>query len=447
MTVVDMTHFFPWTFLLHLSRMLIVFNIVHTMLKDKYNTIITFVSIVGVGMTASGLMLEFLFPRLNEIFELLFLLLILLGVICLVCRGGFLRKLFALVISQIAQMAGTMVYSTATHLLFGNSVQSTTSFEMTLQDFLADTLFIYAFSFLFVIIIKLFQRKKAESKAENKRAIILLLFPFTHIFSAYMILLPNQIIASSVQNLPLHSTEASALNTIAFISFTICMLFDLLFFFLVDYMNRMEEKDRNFQKQILQSNMNYEQTQMLREEQNAFRKIRHDMMNLLTTSAGFIEIGKPEKAEEILKNASDTVFEGGGTTLCSNETINTTVYIKQQYAKEHGVTLDVKVEESAPVKISDYDLCRLLHNLMDNALHAAEEGEEKAASFIIRIDEERIDISGQNTVSDAPTKQKHGHGYGTSIIREIVKKYNGKYTVTQTKPTYQTTAEMQNLAI
>ncbi|MBQ7546009.1 MAG: GHKL domain-containing protein [Clostridia bacterium] len=447
MTIVDMTHFFPWAFLLHLSRMLIVFNIVHTMLKDKYNSLITFLCIVGVGMTASGLMLEFLLPRISEVFILVFLLLILLGVICLVCRGSILRKLLALLIAQLAQMAGTMVYSTVTHLLFSNSIQSTTALEMTLFDFLADTLFIYVFSFVFVIIIRLLQRKKAASKAENKRAIILLMFPLTHIFSVCVIMLANRIVTARIQDLPQYTSEATVLNTFAFMAFAVCMLVDLLIIFLIDYMNRMQEKDQENQRAILMANMNYEQMQMVREEQTAFRKIRHDMMNLLTTAAGFIEIGKPEKAGEILNHASDTVFEGGGTTICSNETINTTVFIKQKYAEEHDVSLNVTVEEEAPAKINDYDLCRLLHNLMDNALHAATAGDDKTASFVIRIDEDSIVIKGQNTVSESPVKQQDGHGYGTSIIREIVKKYGGKYTVEQTKPSYQTTVEIRNIPL
>ena len=55
MIVVNMTEFFPWAFILHLARALIVFNIVHTMLKDKYNTVVTFLSVVGGYMAISGI--------------------------------------------------------------------------------------------------------------------------------------------------------------------------------------------------------------------------------------------------------------------------------------------------------------------------------------------------------------------------------------------------------
>ena len=46
MTIVDLTQFFPFTFIMHLTRALVVFNICHTILKNKYNTLVTFFSII-----------------------------------------------------------------------------------------------------------------------------------------------------------------------------------------------------------------------------------------------------------------------------------------------------------------------------------------------------------------------------------------------------------------
>ena len=122
------------------------------------------------------------------------------------------------------------------------------------------------------------------------------------------------------------------------------------------------------------------------------------------------------------------------------------MYIKQQYAAAHGVKLTVSVEESAPVKVSDYDLCRLLHNLLDNALHAAEKSAEKTADFTLRVEPDTLTICGSNAVSDAPARIADGHGYGTEIIREIVKAHAGQYTVEQTRPQYRTRVRIQNAA-
>ena len=448
MIIVNMTEFFPWAFILHLARALIVFNIVHAMLKDKYNTAVTFLSIVGGYMAISGIGVTVLNEQTAK-YELIFYVLTILcylSAICLVCRGKLLYKLFVGFLAEGAKMAGSFAYAVFSQLFAGQNAMRLAEFEMYLYDLIADSIFIFAFSYLFVFVIRLIQRKTSPATAHNRRALWMYLFPVTHILCTPIAYVPVQLLVSFDLDSAQVSRQLSILQTMIFVALGLCFLLDIAVLFAVDYMNKMEERDRENQKQILKANMNYEQMQMVREEHLALRKIRHDMSNLLTTAAGFIEIGKPEKAEDILKSAGSTVFEGGGTTLCSNETINTTVYIKQQYAKEHGVSLQVSVEENAPVKISDYDLCRLLHNLLDNALHAAAESEEKSVCFSLCIDPDRVCVEGENSVPDTPVKQRDGHGYGTTIIREIVKKYGGAYTVTQTKPTYKTVVLTPNTA-
>lgn len=72
------------------------------------------------------------------------------------------------------------------------------------------------------------------------------------------------------------------------------------------------------------------------------------------------------------KSANNDIQISANTEICKNETINTIYSIKLKDAVEKKANLKVQVNESAPIKVSDYDLCRVLTNIIDNAINAVE---------------------------------------------------------------------------
>lgn len=50
MDIVDMTNFFSLTALMHFARHLSAYNIIHASLKDKKNSFVTFICVIGFGM-------------------------------------------------------------------------------------------------------------------------------------------------------------------------------------------------------------------------------------------------------------------------------------------------------------------------------------------------------------------------------------------------------------
>lgn len=50
MDMVDLTNFFSLTALVHFARHLSAYNIIHASLKDKKNSLVTFLCVMGFGM-------------------------------------------------------------------------------------------------------------------------------------------------------------------------------------------------------------------------------------------------------------------------------------------------------------------------------------------------------------------------------------------------------------
>ena len=193
--------------------------------------------------------------------------------------------------------------------------------------------------------------------------------------------------------------------------------------------------------------MTYQQTIMLNEEKKELRKIKHDLNNLLTTATGFIEIGQTDKALEILNKTGDSVFGASKNSICSNEIISTIIYIKQQVTAEKNVELNVTVDEQSAVRIAEYDLCRLLHNLIDNSINAAEKcATDKKSVISIQIENDYVSITTENGFDKNSMQKKNdkNHGYGLTIVKEICKKYSGDYSSHIENDTYFTYTKIKN---
>lgn len=188
---------------------------------------------------------------------------------------------------------------------------------------------------------------------------------------------------------------------------------------------------------------------MLADEKNEFRKLKHDLANLLTTAQGFIEIGKPEKALEILKSTEKDINELAGIPICANETVNTVFYIKQQLAHELGVDMNIEVEQTSALLVDDYSVCRIMHNILDNALYAAAEPDAKQVHLTVKIDEDAFALECKNSCAQSSKKRKRkgDHGHGISIIKDIAGKYGGIYTDQKENGLFCSKTELKNLKL
>ena len=121
------------------------------------------------------------------------------------------------------------------------------------------------------------------------------------------------------------------------------------------------------------------------------------------------------------------------------------LYIKQNQAKAAGARLAFDVAESDGARVDDYDLCRVLFNLIDNGLHAVEPlpEAERTVKLRLSIEKERLQIETQNPYLPARRKTKQS-GTGTDILRGICKKYGGSYTALPEDGVYRTVTVLEN---
>ena len=117
-TIVSMQEFFPWTWLLHLVRAIISFNVIHTLLKDKYNTFVTFLAIVLPSMLYSWVSLS-LATRANETLVMATYYVFQFLLCYIVTEGKLFAKILATFLSFAAYLFGNIVFAFLSSLAFG----------------------------------------------------------------------------------------------------------------------------------------------------------------------------------------------------------------------------------------------------------------------------------------------------------------------------------------
>ncbi|MGL5574925.1 MAG: sensor histidine kinase [Sarcina sp.] len=174
------------------------------------------------------------------------------------------------------------------------------------------------------------------------------------------------------------------------------------------------------------------------------RVFKHDYMNILSTLSYYIE---EENIDELKKYFSENIVPLSSQMHNNNhkigllknikdEDIKGLVAVKLIQAQEKGI--DVFVDITQEINFSDIDklnLCKILGILIDNAIEAAEETQEKRFEFAIITEENFISLIIRNSIENQKinlqkifkkgySTKGENRGLGLYIVQSILTEEN-----------------------
>lgn len=205
---------------------------------------------------------------------------------------------------------------------------------------------------------------------------------------------------------------------------------------LIDYRHRITELE------VASSVLTVEKESLMIDIQNReeLMKIRHDLQNQLSYMSVLLNDGKYEEAKQYIQSLTEQKEEYLYSFSCSNLVVSGIVNLELTKAKIAKKKVKFKVVVPPKLPFEDSDLLSLITNIVDNSLENFVPANDKdfiSVSIVTQQDYLRIvclNSVDQNSIGDKPnlktTKRDRGHGYGTKIIKNIVKKYQGYVTFT-----------------
>lgn len=226
---------------------------------------------------------------------------------------------------------------------------------------------------------------------------------------------------------------------VEFMPFVCCILYLVFLVY-----NSAEERKRN-ELQLRQKSLDIQLVQAvkeinaLRESQELARQYRHDLRHHLQYISNCIENGQEESAQIYISGICKEIETRTVKHYCKNEAANLILSAFAGRAEKAGIRISVTGNLPEFMKVSDSDLCVVLSNALENALHACGELTLAGRTCVIEVQfyekDNKFFLQIKNPcgekvrfVNDIPVSEKPGHGIGIQSICAIVEKYHGVYS-------------------
>ena len=174
------------------------------------------------------------------------------------------------------------------------------------------------------------------------------------------------------------------------------------------------------------------------------RRQRHDFKNHLQVVYTLTEMGAHDDAMDYVQRIYEDVQSVGSMLKTSVPAVNALLSAKSADCAERNIEFAVDIQSSwEDMPVAGWELCRIIGNLVDNAVDALGESHPQNACIRVSIGETipNWTLSVENNGPEIPTEHKKsiflpgfttksaGHGNGLSIVSELVEKYGGSMSL------------------
>lgn len=212
--------------------------------------------------------------------------------------------------------------------------------------------------------------------------------------------------------------------------------------FLSAYHKQMQTRaDAELQRSMLEAALKQAEVEVkaLRSVETQVAVYQHDMRHHLAAIDGFLTAQQPERARAYIQKVQADVDAITPRHFCENELVNLLCSSFSEKASRMGVRFTVDAALPKELPLSDTELCSILSNGLENALHAVEPLAEplRWVKLYCGLRFNKLLIEVQNPMASAdrltmrdglPATQRDGHGYGCRSIHSIAAQHGGLCT-------------------
>jgi len=169
------------------------------------------------------------------------------------------------------------------------------------------------------------------------------------------------------------------------------------------------------------------------------RSSRHDMRHHMTALSALLQKGDYSEAQRYMANWQGQLVQIETKTWCRNAAVNAVLSAYLAQAEEAGYALETDIALPQELPFEEVDLCVVLANALENAIHACEAelcGTPSIKLFASLTDQRRLTIRVENSYhwpiefdsNGFPiVPHQEGHGQGLKSISAVAEKYHGLF--------------------
>lgn len=190
------------------------------------------------------------------------------------------------------------------------------------------------------------------------------------------------------------------------------------------------------------------QTEMYRSISENFdsqKRKTHEYKNQIVCIESLLGKRKYSELEEYVKEVYGHLDKELDAINTNNVIVNAILNTKYQEADTKGIVFVFRVNDLSQVRIKDEDVVTILSNLLNNAIEACEECDDKRIIKLKFVNEDGMIIIAVKNTFKHPIRYENGelkssktsrveeHGIGIKNIIKVIEKYNGSYIIEDSK--------------
>ncbi|MDD4088357.1 MAG: GHKL domain-containing protein [Tissierellia bacterium] len=222
------------------------------------------------------------------------------------------------------------------------------------------------------------------------------------------------------------------------ISIMILLVINVFVFYFYDEL--MKSYESKIEKALLrqQNNAYLKQLEIINQSKESIKTFRHDVKNHALTLKYYIDNHDRVGATEYLDNIFDFINNSKEHAKSGNSEIDSLINYKTDLAEKHNIKSEVYLAIPHKLNINPFDLSIVIGNLLDNAIEAALQAENKFINISVELDRNVLYISISNSYDGKlkltnnkleTTKDNENHGVGISSVQKSIEKYNGTMNI------------------
>lgn len=181
----------------------------------------------------------------------------------------------------------------------------------------------------------------------------------------------------------------------------------------------LEQQEHSLNQYVEEAKTRYDET----------KSFRHDIRNHIAVVKKLLQSGKLEEAVTYMEDLDDMAEKMSFPYSTNNPVVDILVGNKLGIAKSMGIDVDCSLLLPYPCDIRDIDICIVLSNALDNAIHAVKNlgaGIEKYIRVSGRIQGDFLMMEIQNSFHGKSAFKK---GTGLSNVKKVAEKYGGAMSI------------------
>lgn len=309
-------------------------------------------------------------------------------------EGTWLKKAFASVLPVLIVLVPSALISNFTAFLFKASLYDICS-KKTIDRFI--TVIVVQFAIIYIMAILLKMLKKNEN-GKNSLAV-------TEWVLISAVLVISIIIGAFLDMLSLEGISHGSRRYLVF-SLAGIILINVVVCYLVVDLGKKNTAMRENELLRLQQEYNKQYVENADTEYDLIRKMRHDFRDNYSALYTLLSDGNVDSAMQHIEKHLDKLVKTETFVHTENDIVNAVINSKLSTARSFGIEATC-LSVSDFHEVDDIDLCRLLSNMLENAITAcnASQREDKQIYLKISSDEYKYIFNLKNTIDESVLKR------------------------------------------